>query len=257
VRTPFIAGNWKMNLRRADVDAFCAGMGELCRSSPGVKVGLFPPFVYLPHLVEALAGTPAVVGAQTCHPASDGAFTGEVSAPMIRDVGASHCLVGHSERRTLFGERDADVRARLEAALDADLDVVVCLGETLDEREAGRTETVVTRQLEAGLSGLAEPVAAGRVSIAYEPVWAIGTGRVATPAQAQEAHAVLRARAATLLGRAAADALVIQYGGSVKPDNVADLMACPDVDGALVGGASLTLPSFTALVRFEGVGSAS
>ena len=249
MRRPFIAGNWKMNLDRAAIERFCASLRE--RPAPeGVLAGVFPPSLYVAEVAAALAGTGVVVGAQTCHSATSGAFTGEVAAPMVEDVGATHVILGHSERRHVFGESDADVRARVDAALAAGLDVILCVGETIEEREAGRTADVVLGQLDAGLDGLDAEVVAQRITIAYEPVWAIGTGHTATPDQAQEVHAQIRARVVSTHGDATAERLVIQYGGSVKPANVAELMACPDVDGALVGGASLDPDSFDALLRF-------
>ncbi|HTE05951.1 MAG TPA: triose-phosphate isomerase [Planctomycetota bacterium] len=248
-RTPFVAGNWKMNLDRGAVRSLCRHLATLAREKPPARLGVFPPFVYLADVVAELSGSGIVVGAQTCHPGESGAYTGEISARMIRDVGASHVIVGHSERRQLCGESDADVRARLDAALAAGLDVILCLGETLAQREAHATASVVTAQLEAGVTGLSSDVVARRLTIAYEPVWAIGTGLNATPAQAQEVHALLRARLAALAGDAAAAAVVVQYGGSVKPDNIAALAACPDVDGALVGGASLDIRSFATIAR--------
>jgi triosephosphate isomerase len=177
----------------------------------------------------------------------EGAFTGEVSAGMIKDAGAGYVIIGHSERRRLFGETDETVNRKLLAALAADLTPIVCIGETLDERDGGRTLEVLDRQIEAGLRGLSETQVASLV-IAYEPVWAIGTGRNATPAQAGEAHAHIRGRLRQWFGAAAADRCHVLYGGSVKPDNIKDLMSLPDVDGALVGGASLTVPSFAAIV---------
>jgi triosephosphate isomerase len=168
---------------------------------------------------------------------------------MIADVGARACIVGHSERRQLFGETDADVRARRDAVLARDLDVILCIGETLEQREAGKTEEVVLGQLQAGLDGLDEDIVPTRITVAYEPVWAIGTGKTATPEQAQEVHALIRSRITELLGSHAASHTILQYGGSVKPANIAALMACPDVDGALVGGASLQLDSFAALIE--------
>ena len=264
-RTPFMAANWKMHLRAADVDAFCASVREALGSSTaaerGVRVGVFPPFVYLPRVVEALAGVDVTVGSQTARPEEKGAFTGEVAVEMVKDVGATCVIVGHSERRQIFGETDADVRARLDATLAAGLDVILCIGETIDERRADKTLEVVGRQLKAGLEGLDGETVATRVTVAYEPVWAIGTGLTATPEQAQEVHAEVRRMAAELMGAgdpAGADAaarLVIQYGGSVKPANVAELMACPDVDGALVGGASLEYSSFGSIVAFDRAGS--
>ncbi len=251
MRTPFIAANWKMNLDRAAIADFCRALrafaGDPAR--PLARLGVFPPSVYLAQVVEALAGSSVAVGAQTCHPARDGAFTGEVSARMLRDVGASHVLAGHSERRQLFGETDSGARARLDAALAAGLDVIACLGETLAERRAGRTLEVVDRQLDALVQGLPAETLAARVTLAYEPVWAIGTGVTATPAEAQAVHAHLRARLARLAGEPVARRVLVQYGGSVKPDNVSELLACPDVDGALVGGASLHFKSFEALAR--------
>jgi triosephosphate isomerase len=255
MRTPFIAGNWKMHLDRRAVGELCTGLAALtdddldAGGEGPVKVGVFPPFVYLPQVVEALAGRDIVVGAQTGRPEDEGAFTGEVSMRQVKDVGAGAVLVGHSERRHVLGETDADVRARLDAALAHDLHVVLCLGETLEQRRAGRTAEVVLSQLEAGTEGLDGASLAKDLTLAYEPVWAIGTGEVASPEQAQEVHGLLRGRVAEAFGESAAEALVIQYGGSVKPANVAELMACPDVDGALVGGASLQLQSFRGILR--------
>ena len=192
MRTPFLAANWKMHLERASIAAFCASLRGLAQQHLPVRLGVFPPSVYLASVVEQLAGTGIAVGAQSARPEDKGAFTGEVAMRMVKDVGAGHAIVGHSERRHVFGETDADVRARLDAALACGLDVILCVGETLDERRAGRTREVVERQGLAGLSGLDGETVARRVTIAYEPVWAIGTGQTATPAQAQEAHADLR-----------------------------------------------------------------
>jgi triosephosphate isomerase len=251
VRTPFLAANWKMNLDRAAIADFCRALRAFAAEAgrPPARLGVFPPAVYLGQVVEALAGSGVVVGGQACRPEREGAFTGEVAARMLRDVGASHALVGHSERRQLFGESDADVRARLDAVLGCGLDAIACFGETLAERQAGRTLEVVDRQLDALVAGLPAEALAARVTLAYEPVWAIGTGLTASPAQAQEVHAHVRARLAQLAGGAVAARVLVQYGGSVKPDNVAELMACPDVDGALVGGASLKFASFEAIAR--------
>ncbi|MFT7463350.1 MAG: triosephosphate isomerase [Pseudohongiellaceae bacterium] len=249
MRRPFIAGNWKMHLDGASIAAFCAELAA-AKLPSDVRVGIYPSFVYLPQVVAALAGTDVIVGAQTGRPEDKGAFTGEVSVRQIKDIGATSVLVGHSERRHVMGETDADVRARLDAALACDLDVVLCVGETLEEREAGRTTEVVAGQLNAGITGLDGAVLSARVTIAYEPVWAIGTGLTASPAQAQEVHAMLRGRLVSAFGDAVAANITIQYGGSVKPDNVVELMACPDVDGALVGGASLQFETFSALVKY-------
>ena len=252
-RPPFLVANWKMHLDRAAVRDFCARLrgleAELQQEGSAVRLGVCPSFVYLADAVQALAGTRIAVAGQTCRPEVQGAFTGEVSARMVKDVGASHVVVGHSERRRLFGETDADVRARLDAALATGLDVIFCLGETQAERNDRRTEEVVLRQLEAGVRGLPGDTLVRRVTIAYEPVWAIGTGVVATPAQAQEVHALLRRRLVELAGADAAARTTIQYGGSVKPENIAELFASPDVDGALVGGASLEFHLFAAIVR--------
>src|ERR1044071_6604925 len=187
MRTPFIAGNWKMHLDRAGVAEFCRALKTSAAdpARPPCKLGVFPPFVYLPAVAEALAGSGVAVGAQTCRPEKDGAFIGEIAARMVRDVGATHVIVGHSERRHLFGEKDGEVRARLDAALSCSLDVIACLGETIEDRKAGRTIEVVARQLPALSRGVRGEPLASRVTLAYEPVWAIGTGLVAKPAQAQ------------------------------------------------------------------------
>jgi triosephosphate isomerase len=251
MRRPFLAGNWKMHLSREEVDAFCASLAGA--SVPdGVTVGIFPTDVWLERAASALADSSVVVGAQTCRPEASGAFTGETSVTQVKDAGATHVIVGHSERRHVLGETDADVRARLDAALEQGLDVILCVGETLGQRKAGDTNAVVLGQLDAGVEGLDGAVLAERVTVAYEPVWAIGTGEVATPAQAQEVHAAIRARLVSTFGDEAAGRTIIQYGGSVKPGNVSELMACPDVDGALVGGASLTYDSFAALIEAAG-----
>jgi triosephosphate isomerase len=248
MRTPFVAGNWKMfttastavQLARAVV----AGLGAEER----VQVGLFPPFPYLTAVGECLRGSRVVLGAQDLYPEKEGAFTGEVSPVMLRDVGCTHVLVGHSERRHILGESDAFLNRKVHAALASELRVVFCVGETLAEREADQTEAVLDRQLQTGLAGLTRANLAALV-IAYEPVWAIGTGRIATPDQAQQAHAFLRRRIGEILGEEAARRLPIQYGGSAKPENVVPLLRQPDVDGALVGGASLKADLFLAIVR--------
>lgn len=248
MRRTFIAGNWKMHLDGESIAAFCDELASATLPDT-VRVGIYPPFVYLPQVVAALAGSDVVVGAQTCRPEDKGAFTGEVSVGQVKDVGATSVIVGHSERRHVMGETDDDVRARLDAALAHDLEVVLCVGETLEERQAERTTEVVAAQLDAGVGGLDGAVLSSRVTIAYEPVWAIGTGLTASPGQAQEVHGMLRARLAAAFGDDVAANVTIQYGGSVKPDNVVELMACPDVDGALVGGASLQFQTFSALVH--------
>jgi triosephosphate isomerase len=216
-------------------------------SRDGVEVALVPPFVSLAAVAEIVRGTDIRLGAQNVFWEEQGAWTGEIAPDMLRDAGCTHVLIGHSERRTHFGETDATVAKRLRAALDAGLHAIVCIGETLQEREAGATERVVTTQLQGGLGALQTGDWA-QVTLAYEPVWAIGTGRNATPAQAQEVHARIRAWIATQAGSPTAESLRILYGGSVKADNAADLLSQPDLDGALVGGASLEGEAFLRIV---------
>ena len=244
---PVIAGNWKMHVgpeeARAWAESFTAA------HPPGDRtIVVFPPAVSLAVLRRALRERPDVrLGIQNIHWEAKGAFTGETSAPMARQAGASVALIGHSERRHVFGETDEEVGRKLRAALAHDLDVMVCVGETIDERRAGRVEEVILRQLDAALAVLPKDAVA-RFSIAYEPVWAIGTGETATPQDASAAHAKLRARLAEKLGPNAAP-IPILYGGSVKPDNAAELLAAPDVDGVLVGGASLDPAGFAAIAK--------
>jgi triosephosphate isomerase len=212
-----------------------------------VQVAVAPPFTAIHAVAGALAGTALEVAAQDVHWEAQGAFTGEVSAAMLAEAGCAHGIVGHSERRQLFGETDESVRRKVGALLSASVLPIVCVGETLAEREAGQTLPVVERQLRAALAGI-PPSALAALTVAYEPVWAIGTGKTATAAQAQEVHAALR-KILRELGGDAADAIRIQYGGSVKPENAAELMSQPDVDGALVGGASLKAGDFLAIVK--------
>jgi triosephosphate isomerase len=225
-----IAGNWKMHKGPAETAAFCRALRERLAGLEGVDVSVCPPFVSLAAAVQALAGTEIAVAAQNVHWEEQGAFTGEVSAVMLRELGVYGAIVGHSERRQLFGETDEGVARRTAAALEAGIWVIACVGETEDERERGDTESVLSRQL----SVLQEH---DQLVVAYEPVWAIGTGKTATPEQAQEAHAFIRGRLD----------VPILYGGSVKPENAAELLAQPDVNGALVGGASLDVESFAAI----------
>ena len=249
-RTPYIAGNWKMNLDRQRALALARALVAGCEGLTGRDVAVFPPFVYLPDVVQALRGSGITVGAQDVCDRREGAFTGEVSAGMLRDVGATATLVGHSERRHVYGEGDELANAKVLAALEAGLEVILCVGETLAEREGGQTEQVSSRQLTHGLAGVDADVLE-RVTLAYEPVWAIGTGHNATPQQAGEVHAYLRGVLAGLYDDATAQRLRIQYGGSVKPENAGALLAMPDVDGALVGGASLKAESFLGIVRYR------
>jgi triosephosphate isomerase len=227
-----IAGNWKMYKGPEETAVFCRELRDQLEWVDGVDVAVCPPFVSLSAAVQALAGTDIAVAAQNVHWALEGAFTGEISAPMLFELGVYGAIVGHSERRQLFGESDEAVARRAAAALEAGLWVIVCVGETEAEREAGKTEDVLRRQV-------AVLEAHEQLVVAYEPVWAIGTGKTATPEQAQEAHAFLRG----LID------VPILYGGSVKPDNAAELLAQPDVDGALVGGASLGVASFVAICK--------
>ena len=239
-----------MNGSRERARALVAGVCEGARGLTGMDVGVCPPFVYLEDAGAAIAGAPVLLGGQDCARTGDGAYTGEVSARMLADVGCRFVLAGHSERRTLYGEDDAAVAGKAALALAAGLSPVVCVGETLEEREAGRTEATVMRQLDAVLERL-DRDALARIVVAYEPVWAIGTGRTATPAQANEVHAVLRERVAAREPEVAAG-LRILYGGSVKPDNAEALFAEPDVDGGLIGGASLDAGRFLDICRAAG-----
>jgi triosephosphate isomerase len=248
MRRPLIAGNWKMHKGPTEARKLALEIrnGVLGRRLPA-DVALCPPFVSLAAVREIVHGSDLLLGAQNVFWEKHGAWTGEVSADMLRDAGCSCVLVGHSERRQHFGETDPTVRRRLRAALEAGLRPIVCVGETLAEREAGQTERVVEAQVRGGLEGLAAGDWAV-LTLAYEPVWAIGTGRNATPEQAQEVHALIRARIAALAGPEVAQRLRLLYGGSVKPDNAAGLLQQPDVDGALVGGASLEAAGFLRIV---------
>jgi len=247
-RRKFVCGNWKMHKTQGEARELVRALAPLLEGlADRVQVAVAPPFTALAATSEALRGSAIELAAQDVHFEKQGAFTGEVSAPMLAEVGCRHGIVGHSERRQLFGETDEAVRKKVGALLAAGIRPIVCVGETLAEREAGRTLEVVDRQVRAALSGLpSDPIAA--LTIAYEPVWAIGTGKTATTAQAQEVHAAIRKLLRELAG-GAADAVRIQYGGSVKPENAAELMAQPDVDGALVGGASLKPQDFSQIVK--------
>jgi triosephosphate isomerase len=246
-RQKFVCGNWKMHKNVAEATALVRELAEGLAGEARVQVAVAPVFTGLSAVGAALKGTPIELAAQNVHWEPQGAFTGEVSAAMLADVGVKHVIVGHSERRQLFGETDASVRKKVGAVLQAGLRPILCVGETLAEREANQTLEVVGRQVRAGLAGIPAEVLAA-VTLAYEPVWAIGTGKTATTAQAQEVHAAVRA-ILRQLGGAVADSIRIQYGGSVKPENAAELMSQPDVDGALVGGASLKAKDFLAIVK--------
>ncbi len=249
MRRKLIAGNWKMYKTTAEAVALVSEIRKGVAGAPGDTL-VAPPFTALAAVVAAAKGSPVAVAGQNMHFEKEGAFTGEVSAPMLRDVRASHVILGHSERRQYFAETDEGVAKKTRVALDSGLVPISCVGETLAEREAGRTMEVVGRQLDVILEAVSAEQAK-TVVVAYEPVWAIGTGKVATPEQAQEVHAFVRSRIAAKHGKAVADVLRVLYGGSVKPDNVRGLMALPDVDGALVGGASLKADSFLKLVHFD------
>jgi triosephosphate isomerase len=249
MRTPIIAGNWKMYKTARQAAEMITNLRDLVQDVADVEVVVCPPFTALQAAVEAAKGSRIAVGAQDCSWEKEGAFTGEVAVPMIADLGCSHVIVGHSERRQYFGETDATVGKKVGAVLAQGLSCIACVGETLAEREAGQTLAILERQVK---DGLARHLASAKLVVAYEPVWAIGTGRTATPAQAQEVHAFIRQQVSRLGGPAAAEGLRILYGGSVKPDNVVALMSQPDVDGGLVGGASLEAASFAKIVRYRG-----
>ena len=247
MRTPFIAGNWKMFKTVQDAVFFVKELKSAVKDVSDVEIVVAPTFTAIHAVAEALRNSNVGVAAQDLYWEKEGAFTGEISPGMVKEAGAEYAIVGHSERRRLFGETDAIVNRKVAAAIAADLTPIVCIGETLEEREAGETFNVLDRQVKDGLDRLASAQVADLV-IAYEPVWAIGTGRTATAAQAGEAHAHIRKRLRQWFGADAADRCHVIYGGSVKPDNIRELSAEPDVDGALVGGASLEVRSFAAIV---------
>ena len=248
MRTPFIAGNWKMFKTVQETAAFVTDLRAAVKDAKGVQVIVGPPFTAIHAAAQAARGSNIEVSAQNLHAEKQGAFTGEISAAMIKEAGATSVIIGHSERRQLFGETDAIVNRKTQSAIAQGLTPIMCIGETLEERERNETLAVLDRQIKGGLDGItADQVAA--LIVAYEPVWAIGTGRVATSAQAGEAHAHIRTRLRQWFGGDAADKCRVIYGGSVKPDNIRELIAEPDVDGALVGGASLDVKSFAAIVK--------
>jgi triosephosphate isomerase len=248
MRTPFVVGNWKLHKTVAEALALVTELKNQLSSLRDVDVGVAPPFTALHAVAKRLEDSPIAVSAQDCFWESKGAFTGQIAPAMLKDVGCTWTIIGHSERRQLFGETDETVAKKVTAALAAGLGVIVCVGETLAERDAGTTTRVVETQLAGGLGELGKD-AVGKLVIAYEPVWAIGTGRTATPAQAQEVHAFIRGWLGGRFGAPAAGGVRIQYGGSVKADNAAQLMKQPDIDGALVGGASLQASDFVAICR--------
>ncbi len=247
MRPKFVAGNWKMNTSRAEAAALAAEVVKAVVPQPRVIVALCPPFGYLETVGRAVQGSAVALGAQNLYHEPKGAFTGEVSAPMLVDLGCTYCIVGHSERRHVLGESDAVVRRKVKAVLAADLTPIVCVGELLSERDAGETNDVVAAQVLSAVAGLNQDQAA-KLVFAYEPVWAIGTGRNATPEQADEVHSHIRKILSQRYNANLADQAVIQYGGSVKASNAESLLAQPNVDGALVGGASLQAAEFIAIV---------
>ncbi len=251
MRRPVIAGNWKMYKTIPEAVAFVKQLRPLVAHVSHCEVIVAPPFTALAAVTDAARGSNLEVAAQEMHWDSEGAHTGDVSATMLLDAGCSHVIIGHSERRQDHGETDAAVNRKTKAALAAGLVPIVCVGETLAEREAGQTQSVLQRQFSQGLQGLTAPEFS-RIIIAYEPVWAIGTGRTATPEIAQESHGFLRGLAVARYGDVPGAAVRILYGGSVKPDNAAGLMRQPDIDGALVGGASLKVESFSRIVHYPG-----
>jgi triosephosphate isomerase len=245
----FIIGNWKMYTTAADATRLARAIVDGMSIENRVSVAVCPPFPYLALVGEILKGSRVALGAQNLFPEKEGAFTGEVSPTMLLDLGCKHVILGHSERRHKMGESNTFINKKVRVALAAGLHVILCVGETLDQREADQTETVLDGQLVQGLAGLSADTLTHLI-IAYEPVWAIGSlGHHATPQQAQEAHAVIRRRFGQMFGEKSAQALAIQYGGNVKPDNAAALLSQPGVDGALIGGASLNADQFLAIVR--------
>lgn len=249
-RVPLLAGNWKMHCTAAEAVALVGRLRELMGETRDREVLVAPPFTALPAVAAALSGSGVHLAGQNLHWEDKGAFTGEVSAPMLAAAGCSHVIVGHSERRQYFGETDGWVSLKTRAALRGGLTPIVCVGETLEERSSGETLAVIERQVRGALTDLGVAHIAA-IILAYEPVWAIGTGQVATPAQAQEVHAAIRGLLVQLADAGAAASCRILYGGSVKPDNVDVLMAQPDIDGALVGGASLKAEDFARIIAFR------
>ncbi len=252
VRKKLIAGNWKLNLdRRAARELAVAVKNGARGASTGVEVAIAPVATAFSEVKDGLGGDSVMMLGQNCYQESSGAFTGEISPPLLKDAGCAGCIIGHSERRQLFGETDEGVHLKLKALLEAGMVPVLCIGETLEERESGSTESVVLGQLAGAIGDLSADTLASLV-IAYEPVWAIGTGRTASPSDAQEVHQAIRAWVSKELSAELADSVRILYGGSVKPENAAELLARTDIDGALVGGASLKAESFLAIIAAAG-----
>jgi len=249
-RTPLLTGNWKMHGTRSEAAALAGALAKSVGRTTGREVAIAPPFTALEPVGQAIAGTTIRLAAQNVHWEPKGAYTGEVAVAMLREAGCAYVIIGHSERRQYFGETNETVNRRLRAALAGGLAPIVCVGETLGEREADATAAVIARQIESGLAGVRSEQLPTCV-IAYEPVWAIGTGETATPGQAQEVHHGIRRQLAGIGSQTTADRVRILYGGSVKPENIDALMAEPDIDGALVGGASLDAAAFTRIVQYR------
>lgn len=249
MRKPIIAGNWKMNMTPTEAKALVSALIPLVKDA-ACEVVVCPPYVDLALVAELTKGTNIHVGSQNIHWAEKGAFTGEISGPMLKEAGVEYAIIGHSERRQYFGETDETVNSRAKAALAAGIIPILCVGESLEQREAGETDTLVAGQVKAGLAGIPAAEAAGLV-IAYEPIWAIGTGKTATDEQANETIAVIRKALAQVYGQAVADQVRIQYGGSMNPKNVKGLMAQSEIDGGLIGGASLKAEDFAAVVNYD------
>ncbi|GAM11070.1 triosephosphate isomerase [Geobacter sp. OR-1] len=247
MRTPVIAGNWKLFKTSGEASELIKGLIPLVKDTTGVEIVVAPVFTVLDRVAQLTSGSAIKLSAQDCFWEEEGAFTGEISPKMLRDAGCSHVIIGHSERRQYFGETDETVNKKTKAAIAAGLTAIVCIGETLKEREDGIMNDVLMRQVSKGLEGLAS---FSNVIVAYEPVWAIGTGKTASDGQAQDAHKFIRQVIMDKFGNATAESTRILYGGSVKPENVKGLMEQPDIDGALVGGASLKADSFAAIVNF-------
>ena len=247
MRKKIIAGNWKMNVKPSETATLVKEVVEATKLFTNVEVVCCTPAIDIPAAVAAAAGTHVGVGAENAHWEEKGAFTGEISTGMLVDAGAKYVIIGHSERRQYFGETDETVNKRTRAVIASGLTAIVCVGETLEEREAGKLVEVIERQMNVGLKGVT-PADCERLVIAYEPVWAIGTGKTATPDQAQEVHALIRATLAKLVGAETAETVRIQYGGSMKPTNAAELLAKKDIDGGLIGGAALKAADFAGIV---------
>lgn len=249
MRKPIIVGNWKMNKTVSEAVILVKDLIDRVSDVANVDIGVGPPFTALNAVVETCAGTNVAVAAQNIFWEDSGAFTGEIAPGMLVEIGCKYAIIGHSERRTIMGETDEMVNKKIFAALKHNLTPIVCIGETLEQRELNQTFNIIETQVNAGLAGLS-PDEAKKIVLAYEPIWAIGTGKTATPDQAQEVHAFIRKKLVELFNTEVADTIRIQYGGSVKPENIVDLMAQEDLDGALVGGASLKADSFADIIKF-------